>query len=67
MQRQNADQPALWLFYFGVPSIAAATAAVEANGGQVIMGPNEVPGGVWIIVGIDPQGAGFGLVGPKGE
>ena len=66
MRRQSDQQPALWLFYIGVPSIAAARQAVEAHGGQVIMGPHEVPGGDWIIVGIDPQGAGFGLVGPKG-
>lgn len=67
MQRMNEQQPALWLFYFGVPSIAEAKTKVEAGGGQVIMGPMEVPGGDWIIVGIDPQGAGFGLVGPKGD
>ncbi|WP_394659797.1 hypothetical protein [uncultured Novosphingobium sp.] len=37
------------------------------RGGQVVMGPHEVPGGDWIIVGIDPGGATFGLVGPQGE
>jgi uncharacterized protein len=29
------------------------------------MGPHEVPGGSWIILGQDPQGAMFALVGPK--
>lgn len=67
MPRQSEQQPAAWLLYFGVPSIAAAKAAVEANGGQVIMGPHEVPGGNWIIVGVDPQGAAFGLVGDQGD
>jgi predicted enzyme related to lactoylglutathione lyase len=67
MQRQNPQQPALWLQYFGVPSLMAAKAKVEANGGTVVMGPMEVPGGDWIIVCVDPQGAGFGLVGPKGD
>ena len=28
-------------------------------------GPAEVPGGVFIIVGGDPQGATFGLVGAR--
>jgi predicted enzyme related to lactoylglutathione lyase len=28
-------------------------------------GPAEVPGGVFIIVASDPQGALFGLVGPR--
>jgi uncharacterized protein len=32
----------------------------------VVNGPMEVPGGEWIINGIDPQGAMFSLVGPKG-
>lgn len=67
MQRQSDQQPAMWLFYFGVPSIAAAKSAIEAGGGTVLMGPHEVPGGDWIVVAMDPQGAGFGLVGPKGD
>ena len=67
MQRHAEGQPALWLFYFGVPSITEAKQAVEANGGTVLRGPMEVPGGDWIIVANDPQGASFGLVGPKGD
>lgn len=56
-----------WTFYFRVPSITAAAAAVAAHGGQVVHGPQEVPGGDWILNGIDPQGAAFALVGAKGE
>ncbi|VWX52330.1 VOC family protein [Novosphingobium sp. 9U] len=67
MQRQDAQQPAAWLLYFGVPSIAEAKRTVEARGGQIVMGPMEVPGGEWIVVGIDPQGAAFGLVGAQGD
>jgi predicted enzyme related to lactoylglutathione lyase len=52
-----------WRFYFRVPSIAAAKQAAEANGGQIRIGPMEVPGGDHIIVGTDPQGAEFSLVG----
>ncbi|HET9629590.1 MAG TPA: VOC family protein [Novosphingobium sp.] len=54
-----------WLPYFGVTSITAAKSAVEANGGEVIAGPHQVPGGDWVVMGIDPQGAAFGLVGPR--
>ena len=54
-----------WSHYFWVPSIEAALAAVIANGGQVINGPMEVPGGLWTLQGIDPQGAMFSLVGSK--
>lgn len=54
---------AFWNHYFWVPSIAAAQPAIAAGGGQVINGPMEVPGGDWIVQGIDPQGAKFSLVG----
>jgi uncharacterized protein len=54
-----------WSHYFWVPSIAVAKLAIEANGGTVINGPMEVPGGDWIVQGIDPQGAIFSLVGRK--
>jgi predicted enzyme related to lactoylglutathione lyase len=52
-----------WRFYVRVPSIAKAKEIVEANGGKVAMGPMEVPGGDFILIGFDPQGAEFALVG----
>lgn len=52
-----------WTFYFRVASIPAAVDAVEASGGRVIMGPHPIPGGDHIVVGVDPQGASFALVG----
>jgi predicted enzyme related to lactoylglutathione lyase len=52
-----------WRFYIRVPSISTAVEAVNARGGQVVMGPHEVPGGDHIIIGTDPQGAEFALVG----
>ncbi len=60
---EQKDRPALWLFYFRVPSIPAAVEAVKAHGGAIMMGPHEVPGGDHIIIGQDPQGATFALVG----
>jgi len=56
---------AMWSHYFWVPSIETAKAAIASNGGQVINGPMEVPGGNWVVQGIDPQGAIFALVGGK--
>ena len=53
-----------WSYYFGVADIHAAKAAIEANGGQVVHGPMEVPGGEWILNAIDPQGAFFCLAAP---
>ena len=52
-----------WRYYFGVPSIAKAKETAEAKGGKIVMGPMEVPGGDYIVIGIDPQGAEFALVG----
>lgn len=52
-----------WRYYFKVPSISRAKETAEANGGKIVMGPMEVPGGDHIIIGIDPQGAEFALVG----
>ncbi len=54
-----------WLFYFNVGEIDAATTRIASNGGQVLHGPNEVPGGGWIVQAKDPQGAMFALVAPQ--
>ena len=52
-----------WRYYFRVPSIASAKDIVEQKGGTIHMGPHQVPTGDWIIIGSDPQGAEFALVG----
>jgi predicted enzyme related to lactoylglutathione lyase len=52
-----------WRYYFRVPSISKAKETAEANGGKIAMGPMEVPGGDHIVIGTDPQGAEFALVG----
>jgi predicted enzyme related to lactoylglutathione lyase len=54
-----------WSFYIGVDDIDRAAEAVRAGGGQVLMGPHEIPGGEYSLNGVDPQGASFGLVGPR--
>lgn len=55
----------VWTHYIGVDDIDRAAAAVKAGSGQVMHGPDEIPGGEFAMSGIDPQGAGFGLVGPR--
>jgi predicted enzyme related to lactoylglutathione lyase len=54
-----------WGYYISVEAIDAAAGRVTDNGGQVLMGPMEVPGGSWIVQCVDPQGANFALVAPK--
>ncbi len=56
----------VWLFYFNVGNIDDAAGRVASNGGKVVNGPMEVPGGSWVLQAVDPQGAMFALVGPKG-
>ena len=60
-----AHVPPNWAIYFRVPDINAAAERVKANGGQVVNGPMEVPGGDWILNAIDPQGAAFSLHAKK--
>jgi hypothetical protein len=55
----------LWNHYIGVDDIDRAVAAVNAGGGQIVNGPMEIPGGEFALNGVDPQGAMFGLVGPR--
>ena len=52
-----------WRYYVQVPSISKAVEAVKAGGGTITVEPHEVPGGDHIIIGRDPQGAEFALVG----
>lgn len=55
----------LWHYYFRVTDIDAAVQTVQANGGTVFLGPDEIPGGDFVIKGFDPQGALFSLIGRK--
>ncbi|MEX0741078.1 MAG: VOC family protein [Pseudohongiella sp.] len=66
MMHKPDEQPvACWQFYFRVANIKVAHDVITANGGQVLMGPHEVPGGDQIIVGMDPTGAVFAVVGTQ--
>lgn len=54
--------PPAWNYYIAVESVDAAAARVAEAGGTVLFGPQEVPGGAWIINCRDPEGAAFSLV-----
>jgi uncharacterized protein len=54
-----------WQFYFHTPDIDAAANRVRDGGGTIVQEPMEIPGGDYALVARDPQGAGFGLVGPR--
>jgi hypothetical protein len=56
-----------WTFYFRVPDIDAAVDSVKAGGGTILVEPMEIPGGDYSLNAMDPQGAAFGLVGPRNK
>lgn len=63
MELGDAPQPC-WLPYFGTNGVTEAIERIGKAGGQVLHGPIEVPGGAFISVARDPQGAHFAVVGP---
>jgi uncharacterized protein len=59
------QMPSNWLHYIRVDSADRVADVVKANGGQVMNGPMEVPGGDRIAQCMDPQGAAFAIHSSK--
>jgi hypothetical protein len=53
--------PPSWLPYIKVQDSKKTAASVQKQGGKIINGPMEVPGGDWIALGMDLQGAVFAV------
>ncbi|MCA9726148.1 MAG: VOC family protein [Candidatus Eisenbacteria bacterium] len=65
MMTKMPQTPApFWQYYVNVDGLDAAIARVQKGGGQIFMGPHEVPGGSWIANGMDPEGVIFAMVSP---
>jgi uncharacterized protein len=62
---EMSQVPPHWMIYFRVPDINAAVERIKANGGKILNGPMEVPGGDWVVNAMDPQGAAFSLHAKK--
>lgn len=61
-----AQSPAsAWVHYIGVDDIDRGTKAITDGGGQLLHDPMDIPGGEFAVAALDPQGALFGLVGPR--
>jgi len=60
-----AKIPPYWGIYFRVADIDEAVGRIKANGGTIMNGPMEVPGGDKILNAMDPQGAAFSLHAKK--
>jgi hypothetical protein len=59
--------PPAWLPYIKVANVKAATDKAKSLGATIMHGPAEVPGGGWITMGADPQGAMFALHATPGS
>jgi predicted enzyme related to lactoylglutathione lyase len=64
--KEMAQAPPHWGLYFRVNDLTGALERVKANGGQVLNGPMEVPGGDQVANCMDAQGATFSLHEKKG-
>jgi predicted enzyme related to lactoylglutathione lyase len=62
---EMAQVPPHWMIYFRVPDINKAVERITANGGTILNGPMEVPGGDWVVNAKDQQGAAFSLHAKK--
>jgi predicted enzyme related to lactoylglutathione lyase len=65
MRKPDGVPVSVWGHYIWVESTSAAIERIKAAGGQVVNGPHEVPGPLWVVQAIDPQGAMFSLTGGK--
>ncbi|HMG46649.1 MAG TPA: VOC family protein [Allosphingosinicella sp.] len=65
MKKPDNVPVSAWGYYVNVDGLDAAVERINANGGKVVMGPMEVPGGSWVCQAVDPQGAHFALISPK--
>ena len=66
IMRKSPQLPvSMWTYYIGVDDIDRAAAAVNSGGGRILNGPMQIPGGEFALSAVDPQGAAFGLVGPR--
>ena len=57
--------PNHWGVYFTVADIEASITAVKAGGGQVVMGPNAIPGVGTSATCHDPSGGNFNILQPE--
>jgi predicted enzyme related to lactoylglutathione lyase len=64
---QPGGEGSRWQYFIGVDDIDRALKAVEAGGGKLLGEPQQIPGGEFTVYAHDPQGASFGLVGPRKE
>lgn len=63
MPKPKEMKTPIWHYYFRCADIGRAAKTITELGGHIEFGPDEIPGGDFILKGIDPQGALFALIG----
>jgi len=64
-QSKQMSGPPFWLPYIKVADSKKVAGTVKTLAGKVLHGPTEVPGGDWIVQGMDLQGAVFAVHSSK--
>ncbi|MBB4155477.1 hypothetical protein GGQ80_003400 [Sphingomonas jinjuensis] len=65
MSSAATGAPARWNWYVEVPDIDAAIDTAKAEGGALLQGPDQIPGGAFSANIADAQGYQIGLVGHR--
>ena len=65
MSSETTGAEPKWMTYFQVADIDAAIAKIEAGGGKLLQGPDEIPGGSFSIKVTDAEGHQVGFVGHR--
>lgn len=64
MVPDDPKSPTYWMIYFTVDNADKTAAAVEADGGKIIVPPADIPNTGRFSILTDPQGAYFGILQP---
>ena len=65
MSSTTTGAPARWNWYVQVPDIDAAVASAKGEGGELLQGPDPIPGGGFSANVKDAQGFQVGIVGAR--
>ena len=57
----NAGQPAAWTTYLASDDVDSTARKITENGGKLLAEPLDIPRSGRMCVGLDPQGAAFGV------
>ena len=63
MKKPDEVPVSAWTYYVHVEDLDATLERTKANGGSVMNGPMEIPGGMRVANCVDPQGAFFAVHG----